>query len=292
MVSVPDAAAGGGGGGGSTTSFKVMPERHLSALPTRTNNLQKQRPSPSPNPKKNRSNKSYNSKSSISDQDLADHVASLYSTRGSTTNRSGAQTAENHPSEQLDRYPALVLNADYQPISYLPLSLWNWQEAIKSVLLGKVIIVDTYDHVVIRAPQFTMRVPSVLALVDYVPRYNKNNPDNHHRAPAFTKRNVFLRDEYTCQYCRQRFSTADLSLDHVVPRCRGGTLQWTNVVTSCTGCNGRKGSQSLSELAGVMKLHREPRVPTEYELAKIAGRMLPRAVHPTWEPYLATLRRT
>ena len=105
--------------------------------------------------------------------------------------------------------------------------------------------------------------------------------------PAFTKRNVFLRDEYRCQYCNDRFHTRDLSLDHVHPRCRGGRLVWDNAVTSCRTCNGRKGSLDLAELSQVgMKLQREPRVPTQYELAAVAGRMLPRKVHPAWAPYL------
>jgi 5-methylcytosine-specific restriction endonuclease McrA len=110
----------------------------------------------------------------------------------------------------------------------------------------------------------------------------------HQQIPAFTKRNVFLRDEYRCQYCGHRFLTRDLTLDHVLPRCRGGRLHWKNAVTSCHACNGRKGSLDVSELRGVgMKLLRSPRVPTQHELAAIANQMLPRrGVHPTWEPYL------
>lgn len=135
----------------------------------------------------------------------------------------------------------------------------------------------------------------------------------HQQRPAFTKRNVFLRDEYRCQYCKNRFFTRDLSLDHVVPRCQGGRLTWCavcvvfllclnnrtltitfvhtyreNAVTCCNKCNCKKGSLNVKHLHRVgMKLSREPFVPTQYELASIASRMLPSQVHPTWEPYLA-----
>jgi len=181
--------------------------------------------------------------------------------------------------KKLDRHPSLVLNADYQPMSYLPLSMWNWQEAVKGVFSGKVTVVDVYPDVMIRAANLEIPLPSVIALNEYVPQFN--------HVPAFTKRNVFLRDEYTCQYCNEFFHTRDLSLDHVVPRCRGGRLNWENAVTSCRKCNGRKGSLPVNKLGLIgMKLSKEPFVPTQFQLAASAARMLPRRVHPTWEPYL------
>lgn len=95
----------------------------------------------------------------------------------------------------LDRHPALVLNADYQPLSNLPLSMWHWQEAVKAVFSGKVTVVDVYPDVVIRAATLRIPLPSVIALSDYV------SPQVLHHQPAFTKRNVFLRDVRTCCYC-------------------------------------------------------------------------------------------
>lgn len=164
-------------------------------------------------------------------------------------------------------------------MSFLPLSLWHWQEAVKAIFSGKVTVVDVYEDVTIRAANLEIPLPSVIALNEYVPKY--------HQTPAFTKRNVFLRDEYRCQYCNEHFHTRDLSIDHVVPRCQGGLLHWENAVTSCHACNGRKGSLRVEELRSVgMRLLRPPRVPSQYELASIAGRMLPRRVHATWEPYL------
>ena len=74
----------------------------------------------------------------------------------------------------LEKCPALVLNADYRPLSYYPLSLWSWQDSIKSVYLDRVTIVNNYDRV-IRSPSFSMKLPSVIALKSYVkPQSNPN----------------------------------------------------------------------------------------------------------------------
>jgi 5-methylcytosine-specific restriction endonuclease McrA len=123
--------------------------------------------------------------------------------------------------------PALVLNADYQPLSFTPLSLWSWQEAVKAVFRGKVTVVDVYENAVIRGVSLEIPLPSVIALNEYV--------SNHKSIPAFTKRNVYLRDEYRCQYCNgEFFSQNDLSIDHVHPRCKGGRLNWENAVVRAT----------------------------------------------------------
>ncbi|MGB1026682.1 MAG: HNH endonuclease, partial [Rhodospirillaceae bacterium] len=82
--------------------------------------------------------------------------------------------------------PALVLNADFQPLSYYPLSLWSWQDAIKAVFMDRVNVVSEYDQCV-RSPSFVMKLPSVIALKEYVPCA---------RRPAFTRFNVFLRDNF------------------------------------------------------------------------------------------------
>lgn len=181
-----------------------------------------------------------------------------------------------------DRCPCLVLNADYQPLSYLPLSLWNWQEAIKSVFLGKVTVVDVYPDHMVRAANCEFPLPSVIALHEYVP------PSRLPDRPSFTRRNVLLRDGFRCQYCRRRFHARDLSLDHVHPRSMGGRLTWENTVASCTQCNGKKGCTPVSELRNIgMSLHRKPVAPTKYDLLKSASRMtLPKDVHSTWKPYL------
>lgn len=126
--------------------------------------------------------------------------------------------------------PALVLNADYRPLSYYPLSLWSWQDAIKAVFLDRVNIIAEYDHAV-SSPSFSMRLPSVVSLKTYVQPI---------RNPAFTRFNVFLRDKFECQYCGTR---DELTFDHVIPRAHGGETTWHNVVAACSPCNLRKGSK-------------------------------------------------
>jgi 5-methylcytosine-specific restriction endonuclease McrA len=161
----------------------------------------------------------------------------------------------------------------------LPLSLWSWQETVKAVFSGKVQVVDVYPDVYIRAVNLNMPLPSVIAMTDYVA--HKQN------RPAFTRRNIYLRDGYKCQYCGKCFRTNDLSLDHVLPRSRGGKLVWENTVTSCRKCNGRKGNLLPTNLPSVgMRLMREPFVPSKYELAAEAAKLKPRKCHPTWAPFL------
>lgn len=149
-----------------------------------------------------------------------------------------------------DDCPALVLNADFRPLSYFPLSLWSWQEAIKAVFLGRVNIVSEYDRMV-RSPNFEMRLPSVISLRDYVPTA---------RRPAFTRFNVFLRDRFACQYCNRPFPTQELTFDHVIPRSRGGDNSWENCVLSCINVNRKKAARTPEE-AG-LKLLTAPRPPT------------------------------
>ena len=108
----------------------------------------------------------------------------------------------------LDNCQALVLNADFRPLSYFPLSLWSWQEAIKAVFMERVNVVSEYEQLV-HSPSLEMRVPSVISLKEYVPT---------DRRPAFTRFNVFLRDKFTCQYCSLPGSAEHLTFDHVIPR--------------------------------------------------------------------------
>ena len=75
-------------------------------------------------------------------------------------------------SATLERYPALVLNADFRPLSYFPLSLWSWQNAIKAVFMSRVNVVDEYDHAV-HSPSLEIRLPSVISLKDYIPMAKK-----------------------------------------------------------------------------------------------------------------------
>jgi 5-methylcytosine-specific restriction endonuclease McrA len=144
--------------------------------------------------------------------------------------------ARDPETRHLDGCPALVLNADYTPLSYYPLSVWPWQTAIKAVFLERVDIVDHYEREV-HSANFAMKLPSVIALKQYV------KPSEH---PAFTRFNLFLRDRFQCQYCGV---SKDLTFDHVIPRAQGGRTTWENVATACAPCNLKKGPDPPDELA-------------------------------------------
>ncbi len=177
-------------------------------------------------------------------------------------------------SPPLESCPALVLNADFRPLSYFPLSLWSWQETVKAVFLDRVNIVSHYEHVV-RSTSFEMKLPSVISLKDYVPSA---------RRPAFTRFNVFLRDSFSCQYCGTTFPTHELTFDHVIPRCRGGRTSWTNVVTACSCCNLRKGSDTPRECD--MHPMTEPYQPTAYQLQENGRSFPPGFLHESWRDFL------
>lgn len=170
--------------------------------------------------------------------------------------------------------PALVLNADYRPLSYYPLSLWCWQDAVKAVVLGRVSILSEYDRTV-RSPSFLIKLPSVIALKDYI------TPS---RNPAFTRFNVFLRDRFRCQYCGAPHPTHDLTFDHVIPRAKGGLTTWDNVVTACSACNVRKGSQ-LPKACGMIP-QEPPHQPTSVELQQKGRAFPPNYLHESWRDYL------
>lgn len=170
-----------------------------------------------------------------------------------------------------DSCPALVLNADYRPLSYYPLSLWSWQDAIKAVFLDRVNIVSSYETSV-HSPSFEMRLPSVVCLKSYV---------KPARFPAFTRFNLFLRDRFSCQYCGERH---DLTFDHVIPRSRGGQTTWDNVVTACAPCNLRKGGHMPEHVA--MHPMQEPYRPTVRDLHKNGRHFPPNYLHDSWQDYL------
>ncbi len=171
----------------------------------------------------------------------------------------------------LKQFPALVLNADYRPLSYYPLSLWTWQEAVKASYLERVDIIAEYDQCV-RSPSVEIAIPSVIVLKDYV---------KPQKLVAFTRFNLFLRDEFCCQYCGAK---DDLTFDHVVPRARGGITSWKNVVAACSPCNLRKGSKSLRR-AG-MSLRKPPKKPQVGQLHNQGRKFPPNHLHESWIDFL------
>lgn len=136
----------------------------------------------------------------------------------------------------------LVLNASYEPINMVPA-----RRAIALVMKGAALVEHASAHV-IRTSRLNVPVPSVVRLLCYkrVPRPNR----------TVSRRNILLRDRYSCQYCGEVLPPKSLTLDHVIPRSRSGQSTWDNLVACCQGCNNRKGNRTPAE-AG-MTLAKKP----------------------------------
>ena len=139
---------------------------------------------------------------------------------------------------------ALVLNASYQPICVVPA-----RRAVVLVLKEKADVLVEGSKLV-RGATLALNAPSVIRL-----RYFVKVPIR--TRAALSRRAVFVRDDHTCQYCGKRGN--DLTLDHVMPRHRGGQHTWDNVVAACRACNHRKGGRTLAE--SHMTLLRQPKRP-------------------------------
>lgn len=145
----------------------------------------------------------------------------------------------------------LILNSDGLPLSMLPVSAVDWKVAMRLVTLEKVVVLKEHDDWVVRSPSKSYPVPSIVMTTEYV-RWNKQ--------VKYNRNNVFLRDNYTCQYCIKQMSRVNLTIDHVLPRSLGGGTSWDNVTTACMSCNSNKGNNK--KIVPNIK----PRKPTYYEL--------------------------
>lgn len=182
----------------------------------------------------------------------------------------------------LDRFPmTLILNADYTPLSFSPLSTLNWRDCLRCVYLEKVTVVSTYEDLVLRSINLVVPLPSVVALRRY-----QNIPL---RKPVLTRRNILLRDGFKCSYCGGSFSSEQLTLDHVTPRSKGGLSDWSNITSCCHACNQRKGSTSLIDLRPIgMRLINPPKIPSLYDLQarRKGGSISPEHdLHPHWKAF-------
>lgn len=146
----------------------------------------------------------------------------------------------------------LLLNADGAPLSVTPLSTLAWQESIKLMWLDKINVLQWHEDWEVHSPNHTLKVPSVIAIREYIS--HENGGIN------FTRTNVFIRDKYTCQYCLGVFNTKDLTLDHVLPKSKGGKTNWENIVCACKKCNHTKSNRMD------IKPIRMPQKPNFYQL--------------------------
>ena len=165
--------------------------------------------------------------------------------------------------------PVLVLNASYEPIN-----ICGARRALVLVLKG-VARTEEEQGNTLHAARVRMPMPSVIRLLEY-----RRIP---HQTRALSRKNILLRDRNTCQYCGCILTTGDLTLDHVLPRSRGGLSTWENLVACCHDCNRRKGNQLLHELQD-MRLMREPR-PFSLHTSRHIMRMLGSG-DANWRKYL------
>jgi len=165
----------------------------------------------------------------------------------------------------------LMLNADGAPVSWLPLSVISWEEAIKYMVLDKATVLDFYDDWIVHSANWQTAVPSVMILKDYEKRKT---------AIRYSKHNVFLRDGYVCQYCGDDVSKKSATLDHVLPVSHGGKTTFENTVTACGPCNANKGNNKKI----VPKV--KPFKPTYFQLVEKRKKQAWDLPHPAWANYL------
>lgn len=165
----------------------------------------------------------------------------------------------------------LVLNCDGKPLSLFPISTINWRDAISNLVMDDVDVLEVYEGWVVRSQTMEIQVPAVVMTRKWVPAG---------RAVRFSSTNVYMRDDYTCQYCNQVFAKDALTKEHVIPKKLGGRVEWTNIVAACGPCNQRK-SHFLD-----MKPARAPRKPSYGEMVAKVRREPITVRHASWNTYL------
>jgi 5-methylcytosine-specific restriction endonuclease McrA len=166
---------------------------------------------------------------------------------------------------------ALFLNADYNPLSVAPLSTLSWRESIKLMYLEQVDVLEYYPNWFVHSPSTQFQVPSVIVSKSYV---------KSSRSVKFNKTNLCIRDEFSCQYCGQVLHKNQLTMDHVVPRMKGGKTNFTNIVCACVSCNTAKGHRDK------MKPRKEPQRPSMSDIVGKARRMPITIPDDSWIPYI------
>lgn len=163
----------------------------------------------------------------------------------------------------------LLLNTTYEPIQIV-----GWQRAVTLLFQGKVEVLEEHDEE-IHSISFTMKIPSVLRML--MPARIKR------KVPVkFTRLNIFTRDGWKCQYCGEKFSSEELTFDHVVPVAQGGRKSWENIITACVECNSRKEGRTPQQ-AG-MKLLKKPKQPIWAQVVTVTVGL--RTTPDNWRDYL------
>jgi len=165
----------------------------------------------------------------------------------------------------------LLLNSDASPVSWLPLSVIDWQEAIKYLVTDKAHVLEWHKDWIVRSERWSTPVPAVMMLREY---HKKKT------TIRFSKYNVFLRDGYQCQYCDIPVNRRTATLDHVLPISHGGRTVWENCATACGTCNSRKGNNHRI----VPRI--KPYKPSYFALVERRKRIGWDVGHPVWLNYL------
>jgi len=159
----------------------------------------------------------------------------------------------------------LVLNSNYAPMT-----VCTAKRAICLQVLKKIDVIAKYDEK-IHSPSISLNLPSVIKIRDYI-RYND-------MAVEISRKNILIRDDHSCQYCGTKM-TSHLTVDHVLPRFRGGKDIWENLVTACKPCNQKKGNRTPDEAN--MPLDRQPKRPNRIHYFQ----RFVKDLQVDWRPYL------
>jgi len=165
----------------------------------------------------------------------------------------------------------LLLNSDTSPVSMLPLSAISWQDAIKYMVLDKVSVLEWHEDWIVRSANWSTPVPAIIMLKEY---YKKKG------YVRFSKYNVFLRDEFRCQYCGDHVEKRAATLDHVLPVSHGGRTIWENCTTACAKCNSSKGNNK--KITPKIK----PYKPSYWELVEKRRKQSFVLQHPSWAMFI------
>ncbi|MCH8156702.1 MAG: HNH endonuclease [Nitrospinae bacterium] len=168
----------------------------------------------------------------------------------------------------LDSIKSLVLNQTYEPLQFC-----SARRAIVMILTGRAEFLES-DGFVVRSPSTTFKLPAVIRVLKRVKRARR-------KGVAFSKKNILRRDNFTCQYCG--VNNHSLTVDHILPKSRGGKTTWTNVVVACKPCNLKKGNQTPAETG--MKLKNKPAKP-EYQWPLFLIPSGPSSHREIWQKYL------
>ena len=159
----------------------------------------------------------------------------------------------------------LVLNQSYEP-----LSICNVRRAVVLLYMGKVEVIELFDHEFLHSVSIQLPVPSIVRLLLY-----KKVPS---KKVVLSRKNILIRDNYQCQYCGKK--NVPLTVDHIIPRVRGGSIGWENLVCACVKCNNKKGNCILEEVG--MTLLRVPRRPDHISFLSF----FVDSIQEEWKPFL------